>query len=1054
MALRDFPFTVHLRVKDADLVSRALQNMGAEGARALKRLEAAQRQAAFEASALGRATQAGSREFGVYANRAGPIGRILAAIGPAGVIAGAGVGLLTTALATGTRAASSTEAQLLKIEGVLKATGQASGQTREQIAELAAGISRSTLATSSEVREAAAALLSFRSIAGDTFERTLRLSQDLAALGFGGLMTSATQLGRVLEDPVKGLDTLRRFGISFSAQQREVIETLAETGRVAEAQAFILDRLSEKVAGAGEAEAGGLAGAFHLLKENVGDFLEEVARRSGTVSFLTELLTALANAAELAEGAIARAAPGQRLTEAAAALAGQGTRVQSIQQQLEQAGLDPTIRRELIEQLDAELARMAKLGIAYEEAAHDVRELESAQKSAADASAEAARRATEEAAAEQAREAARERAGRIALALKRSLQENDRARSSLLRTVESAERAAALAGLEGEAKLKLERDLSLKQLEAQAAAAPKLQELAARGRLAIEQQFNRDLAALRQKAAEEALREAEQLAREQARPFQQAAEEIQRGFSDALFNVFSGRGNRSLVEDFIGFVRDAFARLLAELATLALIRPIVVPVVSAVAGGLGLSGLAQTALTKQLSGGGLLGGAGNLLGAGSALARLSGGIRGFLQTPLIGSVVGPLGPQLPALTLGGLLGAGALGAFGGGLLAQLTGGNQLGGTIGGGLGAAGGALIGSIFPGVGTLLGGLIGGAGGGLLGSLFGGGKRPRDFSVVRFDFMNGVARTLFEEAKKGGDLAAARSFADMLAQLFGSIAQTSGASLSGRNLVAGIHQGRFFAGLQQPGGPPSFASAEQATLNAIREALAGGVFRGLPDELARVLRRSTRLRDDPQEILADLQVAMIATGQTADVLAAEIDAINAKWREAIRRARELGLATERLEAARQNELDLLRERQRAPFVQAAGSIVDFLRAQALSPTSTLSPLDRLGEAQRQFGDLLSAVRGGNLGLIGSLTGAAGTLIQLGRETFASTVDFANIERFVRESLTNLASEIVSESFIDRQIQATRDGTAAIVSELQALRDQNRRIERELVLLRRELAA
>lgn len=98
------------------------------------------------------------------------------------------------------------------------------------------------------------------------------------------------------------------------------------------------------------------------------------------------------------------------------------------------------------------------------------------------------------------------------------------------------------------------------------------------------------------------------------------------------------------------------------------------------------------------------------------------------------SVVGPLGPVQPVAGAGSLtsaslsstLGAAGLGALGGGLLANITGGNPTGGSIGGGIGAAVGNAV---LPGVGGIVGGLLGGIGG----SLF-GGKKPSNKLQVGF--------------------------------------------------------------------------------------------------------------------------------------------------------------------------------------------------------------------------------------------------------------------------------------------------------------------------------
>ena len=144
-------------------------------------------------------------------------------------------------------AGAKAESQALKLEAIMKATGFAAGQTAEDIEELAVSIGRNTLASVQGARDAAGILLTFKSISGDTFGEVLKLSQDLAAVGFGSITTAATQLGKALEEPEVGLASLRRVGVSFSESQKEQIKVLSLTGQQAKAQELILKALKNKL---------------------------------------------------------------------------------------------------------------------------------------------------------------------------------------------------------------------------------------------------------------------------------------------------------------------------------------------------------------------------------------------------------------------------------------------------------------------------------------------------------------------------------------------------------------------------------------------------------------------------------------------------------------------------------------------------------------------------------------------------------------------------------------------------------------------------------------
>jgi hypothetical protein len=155
----------------------------------------------------------------------GPLGPVAGRITSLGTIIG-NVGLKTAALTLGfaglvfalgaaLKVGSRAERQFAKLEGILKATGNSAGLTISEIENLAQSIGKETLASTQGVRDAAGVLLTFKSITGDTFGDALRLSQDLAEVGFGSVKTAALQLGKALEEPEVGLVSIKTSGCFF-----------------------------------------------------------------------------------------------------------------------------------------------------------------------------------------------------------------------------------------------------------------------------------------------------------------------------------------------------------------------------------------------------------------------------------------------------------------------------------------------------------------------------------------------------------------------------------------------------------------------------------------------------------------------------------------------------------------------------------------------------------------------------------------------------------------------------------------------------------------------
>lgn len=188
------------------------------------------------------------------------------------------------------------EKRLFRTEALFKATSGAAGLTTDELANLANTVAEDTLASVEGVTQAINVLQTFKSVSGEAFERTLELSQDLAAVMGSDIKNSALQLGKALEDPVTGLNALRRSGVSFTNDQKLLIASLVETGQKAEAQKLILDTLERQVGGAGAAEGAGLSGAVDLLGQRWGEFLEQLGKTSGIGETTEDALNGISGA--------------------------------------------------------------------------------------------------------------------------------------------------------------------------------------------------------------------------------------------------------------------------------------------------------------------------------------------------------------------------------------------------------------------------------------------------------------------------------------------------------------------------------------------------------------------------------------------------------------------------------------------------------------------------------------------------------------------------------------------------------------------------------------
>ncbi|AXT40264.1 hypothetical protein D1814_17070 [Alteromonas sp. BL110] len=165
------------------------------------------------------------------------------------------------------------EKSQLRTEALVRATGNAAGFTAEQLQQQANQVALSTLASVQGITEAQNVLQTFKSVSGETFTQAVELSQDMAAVFGGTAKDKALQLGKALEDPVAGINALKRSGVSFTSAQKDMIRSMVEMGDTAGAQKVILEQLAGQVGGAGSAEAGGLAGSVDTLGQRWDELL-------------------------------------------------------------------------------------------------------------------------------------------------------------------------------------------------------------------------------------------------------------------------------------------------------------------------------------------------------------------------------------------------------------------------------------------------------------------------------------------------------------------------------------------------------------------------------------------------------------------------------------------------------------------------------------------------------------------------------------------------------------------------------------------------------------
>lgn len=160
------------------------------------------------------------------------------------------------------------------LSAALEATGNQTGFTLEQLNALSLGMQRTTKFSQEAAQGAMAVITTFKNVRGDHFKEATELAADMATVMKGDLQGAAMQVAKALNDPIQGINALKRSGVSFSDEQEKMIKKMVEAGDVMGAQRMILDELQSEFGGAAEKVGKTFGGQMEIMYNRVGDLAE------------------------------------------------------------------------------------------------------------------------------------------------------------------------------------------------------------------------------------------------------------------------------------------------------------------------------------------------------------------------------------------------------------------------------------------------------------------------------------------------------------------------------------------------------------------------------------------------------------------------------------------------------------------------------------------------------------------------------------------------------------------------------------------------------------
>ena len=207
------------------------------------------------------------------------LGRFSSSVAKSRAVAvGLGVGL-ERAVSTGIRTMSGAITEgvdlLAQLEdanstttAALKTSGLAAEVSTEQIRAWSDALEESSKFAFDDkaIQRAANTLVSFGDISAESLQQAMEVAVDLAPR-FGDVESAAESLAKSLVDPTTATRILKTAGIALTKTEKDKVKALVDSGKKAEAQAFLLDKLTASTKGLAAASQGPYRQSLATLAE-------------------------------------------------------------------------------------------------------------------------------------------------------------------------------------------------------------------------------------------------------------------------------------------------------------------------------------------------------------------------------------------------------------------------------------------------------------------------------------------------------------------------------------------------------------------------------------------------------------------------------------------------------------------------------------------------------------------------------------------------------------------------------------------------------------------
>lgn len=219
-----------------------------------------------------------TKHVGIFGKAIGGLGSVFSVAG--GLLLAGGVQQLIGFGQQAVDLAKAEDAINAQTVAAIRSTGGVANVTAAQVDSMAMSIMRETGVSDESIKTGENLLLTFTGIrnevgaGNDIFNQATAAVTDMSVALGEDSKSAAIQLGKALNDPIKGVTALQRVGVSFTASQRDQIKAMVDAGDTMGAQKLILHELNTEFGGSAKAFGESSAGAW----AKVGNAVEEAEK--------------------------------------------------------------------------------------------------------------------------------------------------------------------------------------------------------------------------------------------------------------------------------------------------------------------------------------------------------------------------------------------------------------------------------------------------------------------------------------------------------------------------------------------------------------------------------------------------------------------------------------------------------------------------------------------------------------------------------------------------------------------------------------------------------